>query len=38
VNRHHGDLRAESVPGNTRLQVRLPLTASQEGRVSAAPY
>ena len=24
VNRHHGDLRAESVPGNTRLQVRLP--------------
>jgi signal transduction histidine kinase len=26
VNRHHGDLRAESVPGNTRLQVRLPLT------------
>jgi signal transduction histidine kinase len=26
VNRHHGDLRAESVPGDTRLQVRLPLT------------
>jgi signal transduction histidine kinase len=25
VNRHHGDLRAESVPGNTRLRVRLPL-------------
>jgi signal transduction histidine kinase len=25
VNRHHGDLRAESVPGDTRLQVRLPL-------------
>ena len=25
VNRHRGDLRAESVPGNTRLQVRLPL-------------
>src|SRR5215471_5687698 len=38
VNRHHGDLRAESVPGNTRLQVRLPLTASQEGQLSAAPY
>jgi len=38
VNRHHGDLRAESVPGDTRLQVRLPLTASQDGRVSAAPY
>jgi signal transduction histidine kinase len=31
VNRHHGDLRAESVPGNTRLQVRLPLTAPQGG-------
>ena len=38
VNRHHGDLRAESVPGDTRLQVRLPLTASQEGRLSGAPY
>src|SRR5215469_11738583 len=32
VNKHHGDIRAESVPGDTRLQVRLPLTASQEGR------
>jgi signal transduction histidine kinase len=32
VNRHHGDLRAESVPGNTRLQVRLPLTPPQDGR------
>jgi signal transduction histidine kinase len=31
VNRHHGDLRAESVPGDTRLQVRLPLTAPQDG-------
>jgi signal transduction histidine kinase len=31
VNRHHGDLRAQSVPGDTRLQVRLPLTASQDG-------
>jgi signal transduction histidine kinase len=38
VNRHHGDLRAESVPGDTRLQVRLPLTASEGGRVSGAPY
>jgi signal transduction histidine kinase len=27
VNRHHGDLRAVSVPGDTRFQVRLPLTA-----------
>jgi signal transduction histidine kinase len=31
VNRHHGDLRAVSVPGNTRFQVRLPLTAPQDG-------
>jgi signal transduction histidine kinase len=27
VNKHHGDLRVESVPGNTRFQVRLPLEA-----------
>ena len=27
VTRHHGDLRLESEPGNTRFQVRLPLTA-----------
>jgi signal transduction histidine kinase len=26
VTRHHGDLRLESEPGNTRFQVRLPLT------------
>jgi signal transduction histidine kinase len=26
VNRHHGDLSVESQPGNTRFQVRLPLT------------
>ena len=30
VNRHHGDLRVESVPGDTRFQVRLPLTAADE--------
>jgi signal transduction histidine kinase len=30
VNRHHGDLRADSVPGNTRLQVRLPLTPPRD--------
>jgi signal transduction histidine kinase len=24
VDKHHGDLRVESVPGNTRVQVRLP--------------
>ncbi|HUY49227.1 MAG TPA: ATP-binding protein [Streptosporangiaceae bacterium] len=28
VGRHHGDLRVESVPGNTRFQVRLPVTAA----------
>ncbi|MDT7625165.1 MAG: hypothetical protein QOF99_6066, partial [Pseudonocardiales bacterium] len=26
VTRHHGDLTVESEPGNTRFQVRLPLT------------
>jgi signal transduction histidine kinase len=26
VNRHHGDLRVESEPGDTRFQVLLPLT------------
>jgi signal transduction histidine kinase len=26
VNKHHGDLRVESVPGDTRFQVRLPIT------------
>jgi signal transduction histidine kinase len=27
VNSHHGDLHVESVPGDTRFRVRLPLTA-----------
>ena len=27
VNKHHGDIRVQSVPGDTRFQVRLPLTA-----------
>ena len=27
VNKHHGDLRVESVPGDTRFQVRLPIQA-----------
>jgi signal transduction histidine kinase len=31
VNKHHGDLRVESVPGDTRFRVWLPLTA-QEGQ------
>jgi signal transduction histidine kinase len=25
VNKHHGDLQVESVPGDTRFRVRLPL-------------
>ncbi|HTR90916.1 MAG TPA: ATP-binding protein [Trebonia sp.] len=29
VNKHHGDLRVESVPGNTRFQVRLPIQLEQ---------
>jgi signal transduction histidine kinase len=31
VNKHHGDLRVESAPGDTRFQVRLPL-ATMAGR------
>jgi signal transduction histidine kinase len=30
VNRHHGDLRVESVSGDTRFQARIPLVAAQE--------
>jgi signal transduction histidine kinase len=29
VNKHHGDLQVESVPGDTRFRVRLPLTAPE---------
>jgi signal transduction histidine kinase len=34
VNKHHGDLRVESVPGDTRFQVRLPIQAAsrEEGK------
>jgi signal transduction histidine kinase len=36
VNKHHGDIKVESVPGDTRVRVFLPLTAqdpdSQESR------
>jgi len=35
VNRHHGDLRVQSVPGDTRLQVRLPLVAQEGEQVMA---
>jgi signal transduction histidine kinase len=30
VNRHHGDLRVQSAPGDTRFQVRLPLAGPDE--------
>jgi signal transduction histidine kinase len=35
VNRHHGDLRVQSAPGDTRFDVRLPITAPAEA--GAAP-
>ncbi len=36
VRKHHGDLRVQSVPGDTRFQVRLPVTApGAEGQESA---
>ncbi|MGW9070136.1 ATP-binding protein [Streptomyces yangpuensis] len=31
VNKHHGTLQVESVPGDTRFQVLLPLTAPEPG-------
>jgi signal transduction histidine kinase len=31
VTRHHGDLRVQSVPGDTHFQVRLPLTGPTDG-------
>ncbi len=31
VSRHHGDLRVESVPGDTRFRVWLPLSAPETG-------
>lgn len=30
VNKHHGSLQVESVPGDTRFQVLLPLTATED--------
>jgi nitrogen-specific signal transduction histidine kinase len=26
VNKHHGDIQLESVPGDTRFRIRLPIT------------
>ncbi len=30
VNKHHGDIAVESVPGDTRFRVRLPIAAREE--------
>ncbi|GHE57623.1 histidine kinase [Streptomyces spiralis] len=35
VNKHHGTLRVESVPGDTRFQVLLPLTAADDDTSSS---
>jgi signal transduction histidine kinase len=37
VKKHHGDLRVESVPGDTRFQVRLPFTAPSPTPGPGAP-
>jgi signal transduction histidine kinase len=36
VNKHHGDLRVESQPGDTRFRVLLPLTAAEPDAEEAA--
>jgi len=36
VNRHHGDLRVQSVPGDTRFRTWLPLTAAEPAGDGAA--
>jgi signal transduction histidine kinase len=36
VNKHHGDLSAESVPGDTRFRIHLPVTAPETGRQEPA--
>jgi signal transduction histidine kinase len=35
VNKHHGDLRVESEPGDTRFQVRLPFAAPERAERTA---
>ena len=37
VGKHHGDLRVESSPGDTRFQVRLPLTAPEADQSPGGP-
>jgi signal transduction histidine kinase len=35
VNKHHGDLRVDSVPGDTRFQVRLPIAGAEAAEEAA---
>ncbi|MGW3509596.1 ATP-binding protein [Streptomyces sp. NPDC000994] len=37
VNKHHGALRVDSVPGDTRFQVLLPLSAGEDDEMAAGP-
>ena len=37
VNKHHGDLRVKSVPGDTRFQIRLPIQAETARPADAEP-
>jgi len=34
VNKHHGDIGVESVPGDTRFRVRLPVTSANKERIN----
>ena len=36
VNKHHGDIRVRSTPGDTRFQVRLPVAAPADATTAAA--
>ena len=37
VTRHHGDIRVQSAPGDTRFEVRLPLAAAGQAQEPADP-
>ena len=34
VNKHHGDIKLESVPGDTRFRIRLPVTPANTERTN----
>jgi signal transduction histidine kinase len=34
VNKHHGDIQVESVPGDTRFRVRLPVTPANTEHIN----